>query len=201
MKKSILLAAIGLVASVSSTFGLGYILLDNYASSGPMVTYGPGGLNPVGTGLGAGWTAGFYYALGNVTGSIAADPSGYADPTTLGGGLVLGTGPGSTAAFGFPFAPGYFSAPQGFQIADNPGDTITVMVVAYDGASYATSLDRGHSVAFTMPLGAVTTPPPVNAVGFFMPGFSIITPVPEPATLALGGLGLASLLFFRRKQA
>ena len=40
-----------------------------------------------------------YYALGNVTGSVASDPTGIADPTTLGGGLAFGNGAGSTAAF------------------------------------------------------------------------------------------------------
>jgi hypothetical protein len=44
--------------------------------------------------LGAGWTAGVYYSLGDASGSIATDPTGYADPSTLGGGLTLATGSG-----------------------------------------------------------------------------------------------------------
>lgn len=201
MKKSILMAIVGLTVSAAPSFGLGYIMMDNYSTSGPLVTYGPGGSGPAGTGLGAGWTAGLYYALGDVRGSIAADPTGYADPSTLGGGLTLGTGPGSTAAFYTSDfgTPGEFSASLGFQINGNPGDTITVMILAYDGFSYATSLDRGHSTAFTMPLSAITTPPSVSLVGYFMPGFSV--PIPEPTTMVLGGLGLAALMLFRRKQA
>src|SRR5271169_4450696 len=93
MRKSILLGILGMTVGVTQSFGLGYILMDNYNSSGPDITYGPGGLGPVGTGLGTGWTAGLYYALGDVRASIAADPTGFADPSTLGGGLVLGTGP------------------------------------------------------------------------------------------------------------
>jgi hypothetical protein len=204
MKKSILLAIIGLAASVAPSFGLGDILLDNYNSfngnGGPLVTYGPGGLGPVGQGLGAGWTAGLYYALGDVTGSVAADLTGSANPVTLYGGFVLGTGPGSTVAFYTSTGnttPGEFMANQAFQVAGNPGDTITVMVVAYNGSSYPNSFDRGHSAAFTMPLSLNTNPNP-NRVGDFMTGFTI--PVPEPTTMALGGLGLAALMLFRRKQ-
>jgi len=199
MKKSILLATIGLAVSVAPSFGLGYIVMDNYNTGGPDVTYGPGSGVLTGQGLGAGWTAGLYFAQGDVRSSIGADPTGFANPSTLGGGLTLGTGPGSTAAFDlYPFdTPGEFLASTGFQINDNPGDTITVMIVAYNGSSYATSFDRGHSDPFTMITSANISPDP-NKVGDHMPGFSV--PVPEPATVALGGLGLAALLVCRRKQ-
>jgi hypothetical protein len=204
MKKSILLAIVGLAASVAPSFGLGYIMMDNYFTDGPYVTYGPGSGGVVGTGLGAGWTAGLYYALGDVTGSIAADPTGNTDPAALGGGLTLGAGPGSTAAFYTSSAdtPGAFQAFTGFDVNGNPGDTITVMIVAYNGSSYLTSFDRGHSTPFTMILAAQIQPPNTpSAVGTYMSGFSIIGPVPEPTTLALGSLGLATLMLFRRKKA
>src|SRR5690348_852023 len=172
MKKSILLVITGLAVSVTQSFGLGVIQMDNYSTSGPYVTYGPGGLGPVGQGLGVGWTAGLYYALGDVRASISADPAGFADPATL-GVLTLGSGPGSTAGFGASAAgtPGAFFSSQVFQINDNPGDTITVMIVAYNGSSYATSLNRGHSAAFTMTTSLVTD---LNSykVGDYMPGFS-----------------------------
>ena len=56
------------------------------------------------------WTVGIYYALGNITGSVAADPSHTANPTTL-GAFTLGTGLGSTAHINdasTPAAPGAY---------------------------------------------------------------------------------------------
>ena len=136
MKKSILLATVGLAVAVSSSFGVGSIMLDNYNTYGPYVTYGPGGAGPVGTGLGAAWTAGIYYANGDVLSLVTPDPTGIADPGALYAGFLLVTGPGSTAAFDFGGTAGTFRATQTLPIAGNPGDTITAMVVAYDGPSY-----------------------------------------------------------------
>jgi hypothetical protein len=193
MKKTILFATISLTISTTPSFGLGYILLDNYASSGQPITYGPGGLGPVGTGLGVGWTVGFYYALGDVRGAIADDPTGYADPSTLGGGLTLATGSGTTTTF---IVPGYFAATETAVFPGNPKDTITLMVVAYYGANYGSALSRGHSSTFTMPLGTLIGPDP--SVGHYMPGFSV--PIPEPAALVLGGFMAAASILYRRKQ-
>ncbi len=107
MKKIFLLGLLSLTASVATTFGQSAILLDNYNTTGPYITYGFGGIplngqsgaiaaggqkvigNPAGA---SPWKVGFYWALGNVTGSITPDPTGIFDPTTLGGGLVLATG-------------------------------------------------------------------------------------------------------------
>ena len=202
MKKIILAAIISLTFTATQSFGLGVILMDNYNSfnqnGGPVITYGPGGAGPAGTGLGSTWTAGLYYALGDVRGSIAHDFAGYADPSTLGGGLTLALGPGSTAQFDVFGTAGEFAASQTFQINDNPGDTITAMVVAYDGADYSTSLNRGHSDAFIMTTSVINDPSP-HLVGDYMPGFSV--PIPEPATLVFAGLGLAGVLALRRKTA
>ena len=81
MRKSLILGVFGLVAAATSSFGApGYILMDNYNTSGPNVTYGPGGGGVVGTGLLAGWTAGIYYAAGNVLSQVANDPTGFGIP-------------------------------------------------------------------------------------------------------------------------
>jgi len=116
--------------------------------------------------------------------------------------LTLGSGLGSTApinASGTPgrgFANAFFVVPG---TAAAGGTAITVMVVAYDGGSYLGSADRGHSTAFGMTVSPNTSGSP-NAVGTFMSSFSVL-PVPEPTTLALGGLGGLALLLMRRRQS
>ncbi len=214
MKKTILLAILGLTATVTATFGAGSILLDNYNTTGPYVTYSGVPANGVSGPLGSGkivgnpsgtspWTVGLYFALGNVTGSIASDPTGEANPTTLGGGLTLGTGTGSIAGVNdlrTPDGPGAFLAGATFQVpgtADTGGDTITVMLTVYNGSSYNTANFRAHSAAFVMTTSANTASSP-NRVGQFMPAFGIVAP--EPSMAALWCIGGGALMLVRRKK-
>jgi hypothetical protein len=214
MKKSTIWALIGLAASANPAFSTGAIFLDNYDTSGPDITYylgppmGGQGLQPAG--WGGVWTVGLFYAMGDVTGSVAADPSGWSDPRQLYSGFMLGTGPGSTATIYYSAfdTPGEFYANSPFQIAGNPGDTITVMLVAYDLSSYDAGAPpphdlqslwgRGHSAPFTMTLSDINSAY-ANSVGYFMPGFIVWPAIPEPALPALGALGAAVLMLTSRK--
>ncbi|HYE31884.1 MAG TPA: PEP-CTERM sorting domain-containing protein [Methylomirabilota bacterium] len=80
------------------------------------------------------------------------------------------------------------------------GQTATLKVRAYEGASYATATLRGESATFnlalggTPPGGAPLTPPALAG----LQGFALQV-VPEPSTIALGVLGAAALLLRRRK--
>jgi len=208
MKKAIVLAIVGLAAGVASSYGQGAIILDNYNTYGPNITYGAGSDGTAGVGVGTAYTMGVYYwnAAGNNVGGTLADPTGKADPTTL-GSYLLGSGNGSTA----PFAGVAVSGIAGQALAGatfnipgsdpNGGQVWTFMIVAYEGANYASALYRGHSGAFVLTTaGQLSTTP--TKIGTAMPGFQVFqNVVPEPTTMALGGLGLASLLLFRRKQA
>ena len=204
MKKSIVLAIVGLAAGMAtSSYGQGVILLDNYNTYGPYVTYGAGSDGTVGTGVNASYTMGLYYfnALGDNTGVVNFDPTGIALPNNL-GNLLLGSGAGSTAAFGFGDTPGGALSGSAWVVPIVPGPTgatVTLMVVAYNGASYALATDRGHSAAFTIATSDSSSPTPVR-IGTVMPAFSVAA-VPEPTTMALAGLGGLSLLLFRRKQS
>ena len=148
---------------------------------------------------------GFYYwnALGDFTGSTAADPGGLADPTTL-GNYVLATGLGSTAAFWSSTAglPGEAMANVSWAVPISPsptgGATITLIVVAYEGPSYAAALYRGHSAPLTLVTSDFAPPNPV-LTGSAMPAFSINL-VPEPSALAFVGLGGAAWVYLRRRR-
>jgi hypothetical protein len=207
MKKTIVLAMVGLASAVAtSSYGQSVILLNNYTSSGPYVNYGAGSDGALGTGVTSAYKMGLYYALGNITGSVAADPTGIAIPSTL-GALILGSGSGSTATFqtsafgtlGAAVAGSVYNVPG---TSGNGGETITLEIIAYEGASYAAATERGHSAAFTLVTSANSSPTPVTITPG-MPGFSVfaVSAIPEPTTLALGGLGLAALILARRKQA
>lgn len=207
MKKSLVIGILGLAVGAVSSYGQGAIFLDNYLSGTyngifQAVTLG-GGLVPVG------WTAGLYYnpaANQDIRGSIAADPTGTADPGSLNPLLVLATGPGSTA----PFNPaGYFSSGDSFTIQPLAGtvavpqNSYSLMLVAYNGASYSNSMIRGHSAAVYIQDAAPSVPNGADLGTFFpagVPMFSV-SEVPEPTTMALAGLGGLSLLLFRRKKA
>jgi hypothetical protein len=200
MKKSVLLGIIGLAAGAATSFGQGFIALDNYDSSAhPLITYGAGGGGTVGSGVtGAGWTVGLYFASSAVTGDATSGNG------LVSGNLALGSGAGSTTGFLPGSLAGQFAATAYFQaVPAANGGTATLEIIAYNGADYADSAIRGHSAAFTMPAvmpAVIGTVFPGN-VGDSMGSFSV-SPVPEPTTLALAGLGgLASLMAFRRKQS
>jgi hypothetical protein len=209
MKRSILLAIVGLTGAVAtSAYGQGTMRLGNYISSSniPSPVLWTAGGSPVNV---SGYTVGFYFAAGDIRGSVASDPDGLGGgfwgdllPTSLYSGFQLATGSGSTAAvaganvFGYP---GAYSQGSSFQPGLGAGATITVMLVAYNGANYLTSSMRGHSSAFTMVTAVGNAFPQLTGIQETDGGFALM--VPEPTTLALGGLGLAALLFFRRKEA
>jgi len=89
------------------------------------------------------------------------------------------------------------------------GDTVnnaTLDIVGWTGnyANYAAAVLAGANVgdtgAFQNHTGGGGTPAaaPANMTGWV--GNLTLTPVPEPTTLALGGLGAAALLLFRRRK-
>lgn len=205
MKRTLIATILGIftLAPLVSGQAQGNINLYNYNSSGVpnLITYGPGSGGPIGEGIVGNtvnhtspWTVGMYVAAGNIAATINASFDG------INVGLITdmgsqATGIGATTPLG-DYLPGQYSSPFEYSTGLGGGITVTVVVVAYNGASYNTSFARGHSQAFTM----TTTSGPEFApfTGSFMNGFAIT--LPEPSTFALTGLGLASLLIFRRRK-
>lgn len=191
----------------SPCFGQGRISLDNYdIQTSPQVIYGSSfDASLVGRGVmpnkptGTTWTVGFYYALGDVTGSIDNDSGGMSDPSTLGGGLILASGePGDTTSFWEPGLQGVFDPPASDAVINGyTTGLITIELVAYSGSDYVSSMMRGHSTAFTMTPATIGIAP---LVGNYMSSFTVNI-VPEPSVLGLAGIGFCLFLLFRRRRA
>ena len=127
-----------------------------------------------GAGVGAGWNAELVLVEGNKL-----------TPLT----------PSTTFRTSSAAAQGYVNAVD-VQIpgsSGNGGEKINLIMRAYNGSSFAASSLTGASAPFEVTLGPSNLPPVALAN---LKAFSV---VPEPSTIALGVLGVAALLFRRRK--
>ncbi|MGB7769698.1 MAG: PEP-CTERM sorting domain-containing protein [Verrucomicrobiia bacterium] len=206
MKKAIVLSVLGIAASGIAAFGQGQILFNNYSSATyttDQVTWGANSGYTVGNNVdSASVEVQLFYELGTVStsaasfaGSSTAGITGFIS-TSANAGATYGVGPG-----------GFFSAGNQIITGWSSGN-VTFMYEAWDtttGATFALATVKGYSALWqetTAAGGFGLTPtalPPDYAAN--MPGVVLTGPVPEPTTMALGGLGLAALMLFRRKQA
>jgi len=200
MKKVLVSAILGLaaIASVQAQSAI-QLYSDGTAST---ILYGNLSGGTVGNAVGAGFTVGYYYALGDTTAAANVAIGGASTASGNNGslassGLTLVQNTGSTV--GTEGSGEYYSlASSVVPTAPATGNPlVTIVLVAYNGATYETSGIRGHSAAFTMT--ANSAPTFALQTGAFANTFSVSI-VPEPSTFALAGLGLASLLIFRRRK-
>lgn len=203
MKKSVVLAVLGLAAGAMSSFGQGQIAFNSYYADGvgsglTTIKFGAGTGGLQGTAVGAGYSFDIYYSLtsfsdaagsGALNGLLLASGSGSPSQNNLAG--LMNTG--ATA--------GYFAAAQNFTLNPYSNQTVYFEVAVYQtGQSYSSSSIRGHSASFSSTLATGLNSPAFATFGSFTA--DLVAPVPEPSTLALAGLGgFGMLMALRRKQA
>jgi hypothetical protein len=201
MKRKIIAAALGIAAcgAVSSAYGQGSVIFSNYyvSTGGSIIAQAPISYAlsvPLKGGelVGSEFTAALLYSSTGAAGTfslLAGSESSILGPD--GGTAAEGSG-----IFGQVVVtlPSYTSGPAYFEAE------------AYNGSTYASSTIVGISAVIE--LSAVSTgiafpgdlysdnPDTVTAMTAFT-----VSAIPEPTTLALGGLGLAGLLMARRKKA
>lgn len=174
MKKTIL-TMLAAVAVAATSYGQGTVVFQNAPSS--LISFN-------------GVTA---TAAQNVKATLWWAPEGTTD-------LGLFTQAGGLVNVGTPLA-GRFSGGTFTVQTAAPGGTATLLVRAFVGADWASALSRGESSIFTTPTGNPNIVPagtPTTISGLFGP-INVVT-VPEPSSMALAGLGAASLLMFRRRK-
>jgi hypothetical protein len=177
MKRKVLstiLGAAGIFGLVATSHAQGRVYFDNYNATPYYPIVYSGTDDPAGSEA----YAELGYALGTTTTGFTLIPSSTTEVNSATPGYFQG---------GIVLIPGYTSGPVSFEI------------LSWVGTSYASATYTG-SINWTEPSIAVS---PARA-GFFshLPGDIVLTPTPEPTTLALAGLGgLASLVAFRRKNA
>jgi hypothetical protein len=201
MKRTLLILAVVAVSALTM-YGQGRVNFNNLISGNTIsVTTDPtraaAGQGAAGAFVGANYSIQVLWAAGTFTdlgAFMAANPSSSTpfaffgatggSPTTDGAGLF----DGGTVATG------------------GPAGAYTMLARAwYNGGTYATYAaatapgviaNFGDSGLFGVNVTASPTPAPNTT----FPSFTVGTIIPEPSTFVLAGLGIASLLLFRRRK-
>ncbi len=200
--KKLLVTLLGMATMSSAVHGQAYFDFNNLAGTGT-ITIGAQHANGEGnTGdyVGSSYNVALYYSLTAISGNV--------DPTTL---TFLA---GSTVAFfGTTGSAGAGHSPNGdgAGLFDNGaavipsstgGQTIYAEAVVWWGASgsFANARATGNNTGYSAPVAVrLAGPTDINIADMSgMASFPVGTP--EPTTIAVGGLGAAVLLLFRRRK-
>jgi hypothetical protein len=203
MKKTLVIA-LSMAGLSTAVYGQGAMKFNNLNGTGNIKIGTPtaAGEGTVGNYVGSSYKVALYYSTSVISGAV--------DPTTLtlySQSTVAFYGVGaseSSQANGAGFFDGNNTALVGPGIPGvTDGQTIYVEAVAYWGAdsSYSAARTAGHNTGYSaaipvrMATGTDNTLGDMSALAPFTVGV-----VPEPTTIALGGLGAAALLLFRRRK-
>ena len=207
MKKVLVASILGMALSVASSYGQGYIIMENYVlvdGTTPVysgITYGSG--PKTGEYVGSSFSVDLLYSTtgaagsyGLVAGSQASMFTGSSDggsPTTDGAGTFIA----QTVVL-----PGYVG-----------GATAYLEVQVFNGGSFGAGTYDGTSAPFS--INTIQTDqllPPgglldlggndANETGTTIEGLQAFSanPVPEPSVFALSSIGAAALMLIRRKK-
>jgi len=203
MKKTIILTILGLGVATVASYGQGSIAFDTYdaqATVGIFTAYGNG--PSIGTGIGSTFHGELLWSTTNPNdaASTAGTASNPLNPIWNVGGTAGSVGGNGTFATGSATA-GYVTGIN-LDITAAVGQALFFEVVAFNGTAWGsgTTTYQGHSASFAGTLVTGITSPSADQLDNMAP-FMVFQTIPEPTTMALGGLGLAALMLFRRKQA
>jgi len=202
MKKTLVtLLAIG--CSAASVFAQASVAFNNYAyysnpSKGIVTVGSPADPHVPGQYCGNDYSVQLLWAAGSysdLAAFLGASPNS-STPIAFNGNP---TGPA-----GGPFSDGAGTF-DGGAITLGPYGTYTLLVQAwYNGGTYSTYAaaeaafkNVGRSQLFPISIAAADPPPPPADISF---NAFTVRVVPEPSSLALGGLGLAALFLLRRRS-
>jgi hypothetical protein len=193
LKKSLLLAILGLTASMTASYGQGLIGFSNYYYSYQTtgITYG----NGPDAGLGVGPEISVELLYGASTDKLISQLTVVPGSLTeVGVNGVTGPGP-----LGVPYAgPGVF---DGGTVQVNGGVPGTFAFAIYATGTYEGQTYAGWSGVYdgsTQP--SRIAPPPDLPTNLKQSSFTVDI-IPEPSTMVVAGLGGLSFMLFRRKQA
>jgi len=199
MNTKSLIVAIASMGLAASSFAQGTIAFANNASSLVTTNNQQGNIGNSTTGFGTKIQL-FYQVKTGTVAPAALDATSALAGTPVNGWIQM---PGSASSVGTPLAGrfGPTSVTTGNDVA--PAGSVWLQAVAWNGGSTtaanasATATYAGVSGIWSQGTGDGAAVPAVSSAGLF--GGIVLIPVPEPSTIALAGLGAASLLLFRRK--
>jgi hypothetical protein len=179
--KKLLIALAAVVSATVASYGqasVGQVQLANKGTGldAPVTIQGS---SPA-VGLGTGYNAQLYLADATGNATTALTPI-----TTF---RAPGTGPAAIAD--------QYVIPVTVDVPGHaPGETLSFILRAFNGATYDASTSKGQSLPFSIAIGGGLNPPaPLTG----LTGFTV-NAVPEPSVIALGVLGAAALALRRRK--